>query len=127
MPAHADPYLPDDADLADERLLLWAFITAPTDKARHIARHLKAADFYQPSHADLYRVAIAARRTTRGQPGAEHVMDAIDTVMNHARRIVQITQQAQPDELHTLIAEAGAKLLDTGLEQRYRNLNGHPA
>lgn len=172
VPAQADPYLPDDADLADERLLLWAFITAPTDAARHIARHLKAADFYQPSHADLYRVAIAARRTSRGQPGAEHVMDAIDTVMNseterhrklvrdllialvgtdvdhdriteyastvlhlamrrqvmnHAHRIVQITQQAQPDELHTLIAEAAAKLLDTGLEQRYRNLNGHPA
>ncbi|WP_147291145.1 replicative DNA helicase [Tsukamurella paurometabola] len=151
--------------------MLWAFITAPTDKARHIAGHLRAADFYQPSHADLYRVAIAARRTSCGLPGPQHVMDAIATVMasdsgrhrqlvrdllvaivgldvdpnrlveyastvlhlamrrhaiNHAQRVVQLTAHAQPDELHALIAEAGTALQDTGMQQRYRQLNGLP-
>ncbi|RDB48821.1 hypothetical protein FK530_23470 [Tsukamurella conjunctivitidis] len=76
-PRTVDPYLVDDDDLRVEHEALKAFINAPVDQARHIARYLRADDFYRPVNSLLYTAAIDARRASAGASGAEAVNEAL--------------------------------------------------
>ena len=77
-PRPVDPYQVDNADLRVEHEMLKAFINAPVDQARHVARYVRPGDFYSPVSAQIYAAAIEARRRNGGSQGIE------DQVVDHA-------------------------------------------
>lgn len=94
-PRPVDPYLVDDADLRVEHEMLKAFINAPVDQARHVARYLRAGDFYSPVSAQLYASAIEARRRNGGSPGIEAVDKTLNDIESSRHRSLARTALVQ--------------------------------